>query len=532
MPTFAPGELRWATAWTLAATGLATLPYLAAWLLTPPGYQYTWVLSSPGDLFSYFAKIQQSASGAWLLGLSYTSEPHAPALLFPQYVLLGKLAALTGLPGPLLYHLLRIVAGIVLLLVAYRFIAAVCASVSVRRTAFLFTALGGGLSWITSSFGAVGVEVTIPESNTFHTLLANPHFALSTAALLAIAMLLLTAAPRFPWRAMVQASGLAAAAVVMQPFFVMLMFCVGGLWAALVVWRLGLRSVTLSPSLALPALATVAAGGFMWLQVQGSPVMAGWTTQNLTISPPPLHLAIGYGLLLPFALLGLVVAWRTPEAAGLTRSGALLLIAWTIAVPLMFYAPVAWQRRLTEGAHVPLSVLAAAGLWWCGQRMPQPAWRWLRAGVMATLAAGTLWMVIFMLVGAQHLRIPFYLPQDDAAALDWLHGHAASGEVVLASPLMGNAIPGWAPVRAYWGHPFETVDSNTKLARVTQFFSPGATANERCRLMADAGAGYVYEGAVERRDLGGTLAGQPGLTPVFQAQGAAIYRVAACPGGV
>ena len=62
-------------------------------------------------------------------------QQQGPALLFPQYVLLGKLGALTGLPAPLLYHLARVGCGAVLLLAAYRFLAAVITELAVRRLA-------------------------------------------------------------------------------------------------------------------------------------------------------------------------------------------------------------------------------------------------------------------------------------------------------------------------------------------------------------------------------------------------------------
>ncbi len=528
MPSLHPGELRWAAIWTVVVLALASLPYPIAWALTPPGYTFTWVLTTPFDVFSYLSKMGEAARGAWLLHLPYTSEPHPPALLFPQYVLLAKLGAVTGVGNLVAFHLFRIAGGAVLLLAGYLFIVTLSPQVTVRRTAFAFTAIGGSLSWLTSGFGVIGIDATVPESNTFHTLFANGHFALAMAALYGVALLVLRSAPSFPWRRMVVAALLAALAVVLQPFFVILMGFVGVLWTGLFLLRRGMPAGWCKPPLALIPLAVGGTAALYWLQLQTNVATAGWIAQNLTPSPSPLHVLAGYGLIAPLALLGLARAWRDPEGAGLTRDGALLLLAWAIALPVMLYAPFQFQRRLSEGAHVPLSLLAAAGLWWWAQRLGPRAWGWLRLASVAVLGLGTLWLVGLSLLGALTLRTPFYLPNDDLAALQWLGRNGNEGNVVLAAPAMGNAIPAYAPVRVYWGHTLETSDQARKLAATDRFFSPAPSASERCALLAEAGITYVYEGAVERGKLAGTLAGQPGLTVAQQWPGATVWRVTGC----
>jgi len=529
MPRFAPDEVRWAVACGAVVLALATLPYLAAWMLTPAGHQYTWVLSSAFDVFSYYAKIQQSVSGAWLLHLPYTADPHAPAFLFPQYLLLGKLGASMGLPNAALYHLLRVVGGGALLAAAYLFIATVAQQVAVRRAAFLFTGLGGGFSWLTGFFGVIGTDTTVPETNTFHILLVNPHFALATAALLSVVNLMVWSGLRLKPLTAIAATVLATAAVMMQPFFVLLSAGLTGSFTLLSLLRHGVRAPGSNAWFLLPACAAVATAGLMWLELQGNATLRAWTAQNQNPTPPPLHLLTGYGVLIPLAVIGGIRVWRTSGADTTQRSAALVALAWVLAVPVMVYLPGQVQRRLAEGSHVPLSVLAALGLWWLAQRWGPTTWPWLRLGAMATLITGTFWMSALMVVGASTLRIPFYLPDDDTAALQWFQQNAAPGEIVLASPTMGNVIPGYAPVRAYWGHAFETVDATAKLGPVIRFFSAAASERERCQLLADGSITYVYEGAVERRDLAGaTLREQRGLAVAFTRPEATVYRVTGC----
>ncbi len=117
-------ESRWALLWAVVVVGLTCLPYVAAWWLAPDGTQYTGLLVNPLDGETYFAKMQQGARGDWLFHLPFTPEPHQGAFVNTFYLVLGHLSALLRLPVPLVYHLARAIAGLFLLLVAYRFIAA------------------------------------------------------------------------------------------------------------------------------------------------------------------------------------------------------------------------------------------------------------------------------------------------------------------------------------------------------------------------------------------------------------------------
>jgi hypothetical protein len=63
----------------------------------------------------------------------------------------------------------------------------------------------------------------------------------------------------------------------------------------------------------------------------------------------------------------------------------------------------------------------------------------------------------------------------------------------------GNFLPGWAPVRSYYGHGPETIDIATKKENVQRFYAGGTDDGWRQAFLAENGVRYVLEGPAERR---------------------------------
>src|SRR5512136_717753 len=113
MPPFGRpnSEIIWVIVVSAFVIALASLPYAAVYLTTPPDLRFVGTLLNPLDGDSYLAKMQFGAQGDWLFHLPYTAQDHPGALLFSFHILLGHVAAWTCLPIPLVYQLARIVTG-------------------------------------------------------------------------------------------------------------------------------------------------------------------------------------------------------------------------------------------------------------------------------------------------------------------------------------------------------------------------------------------------------------------------------------
>jgi len=250
---------------------------------------------------------------------------------------------------------------------------------------------------------------------------------------------------------------------------------------------------------------------------QQNPVLAAWTEQNVTPSPPFWLTLVGYGFLVLLAVVGTV--WCVRHRQGL------FLIIWTVLALVLLYAPFALQRRLMMGLHVPIATLAALGL-------TQVLWAWAgprRVAVsvvtLFTLFVGTLFIVFVCIIGAAKAEWPLAMTTGEKAALDWLRASTDRSEVVLAAPHTGLWIPAWAGNRVIYGHPFETIEADKKKAAVDSFFKGQA---DPAQVVRQYNVHYIFYGPEERALV---RAPGPGLTGTLASEVAysnpevTLYRI-------
>jgi hypothetical protein len=505
-----PKEWRWALAWALLIVAISCLPYLVAWIATPAGYQFGGILVNRADGNSYLAKMRQGWAGAWQFHLTYTPEPHDGAYIFLFYLGLGHLARWTGLPLLLVYHGARVLAGLALLLAVYAFVAHLTGDLRERRLAFVLVSTSAGLGWLGAALGTFPIDLSVPEAFPFFSLLTNPHFPLALALMLAVVMGVVwpTAGLR-RWLA----PGLAGLALaVIQPFALAPLYVMIALYLLLRAWL----------DRAWPRPELVAAAGVVafstppllydaWVYTT-NPALSAWAAQNVTPAPRVLDLALGFGLVGLLAIASGVAAARSRDRGGLA------LLAWSVGTLALVYAPFALQRRFLTGLGLPLAMLAALGLS-----------RWL-AGRMAALAVGfsalgNLFLLLILTLGVlagQKQPDSFarlYLSQDEATAMQWLLVNAPD-EVVLAAPRTALLLPGWAGVRVFAGHPFETIDAKAKEAQAEACFRGELSPAAWQALREQYHIRYVFVGPAERA-LGDGLST---LEPAFRQGDVTIYR--------
>lgn len=509
---------------------LTTVPYLVGVLAAGDGWTFGGFVFGAEDGYSYLAKMRLGARGDWLFTLRYTHEPHDGAPLFLPYLLLGRLTALVvdprspQLPAALAltFHLARLVCGLGLILVTYRFVAAFVHRPLTRFWALLAITLGGGLGWLATVSGvtdALPVDFYVPEGFSFLILLGLPHLALARMALLGGLLLLFRAvgAGMSGWLRYALAAGLCWAVMgLCVPFYLAVLYVVLGAWgmAAWVrtrrfPWALAWRAGT-AVLVTLPLL-LVTARAFLTNEVLGT-----WSAQNQLPSPAPGHYALAYGLLAVPALVGARWAWRSGNLPHL------LLVGWVIAAPVLVYLPVNVQRRLLEGIIVPLGVLAVAGM-----RLSLPRGRrWQRAPIawLAVLLSGTVLFWLGALLTVLKPARPLFQSSAELRAMTALNRIAPRDAVALSLKETGNVLPAWTDLKAYVGHGPETVDADEKERLAEQFFAGALDPATQRDLLAVVD--YVFWGLQEQalagagRTLDLPLALSPGQTaPVL------IYEV-------
>ncbi len=504
------GEYLFVLLFGLVALTITSVPYLLGAALATEERIFGGFVYATEDCYSYLAKMRQGAEGAWLFRIAYTAETHPRALFFPFHLLLGKVAAL--LPGSeadlttcmvWVYHGARWVCGLILLATTYRFLAAFTQRVEVRRLAWLMVTFGGGLGWLLVAVGQPGwlgsmpLDFILPEGFTFLVLYAFPHIALARSLLLWGFLFLLRAwdhsdgpDPRLAglkWAARAGFLWLAMGLIV--PFYVGVAWAVmGAAWVALgmrrrrVCWRQGWLA-GLAVALSAPI---VAYSGWVFTTDE---VYRTWAAQNLVLSPHPFHYLAAYGVLLAWAAFAAREAW-------LDEGPAWLALAWVVVVPLLVYLPFNLQRRLVEGVQVPLSLLAAWGVFHFG-------WRGFRLGVIVAFLLIGLALTNVMLVAGNCLALrgrpaPIYRDAEEVAVMDWLSERVDFEDVVLTTYESGNYLPARARARVFVGHGPETVRADEKKALVARFYDATTGDGWRRRLLDEYGVDYVFWGPTER----------------------------------
>jgi hypothetical protein len=204
----------------------------------------------------------------------------------------------------------------------------------------------------------------------------------------------------------------------------------------------------------------------------------------------------------------------------------LFLLGWVGSVVVLLYLPTPLQRRFITGLHVPLTLLAALGLEQIVLPRVQARRRALVTGLIVGFTALTnLFVPLVSVVGVAQGRQPLVMTGDQAAASAWLRGNTAWTDTVLVPPDAGQFIPAWAGNRVVYGHPFETIDAETKEAEATHFFSPEATTADRRDLLDRYGVRYVLALTAEPNLKPLAL----GLTPIWSQGHAILYRVEVTP---
>jgi hypothetical protein len=517
-------ERRWLVGAALLVLLIASLPYLFGAVAAGPDRVFTGLQVNPLDGLSYLAKMRLGYDGGWLFHLLFTPEQGQGVFLFTYFIVLGQLARILDLPLIVVFHAARLIGGFALLWMIYELIARVTSGIDLRRRAWWIVALSSGVGWLATLLGHAGsADMTIPESNTFYSLIANAHFALAAAMMIGMFILILEMRS-FSIGRVIMLAVLSLMLAIIQPFAPVAVYGLAGVTLLMLWWRNahahpGRNEVQSGDARAFPRsqfIAAVISGLItapllllLYSATQADAILRAWSQQNQTPSPPPMDYVLGYGLLWIFAFFGMRQAWQRKS------DWDVLLLAWIIVTLPMLYAPFPLQRRLSLGLHVPIGILAAIGLTEIVRA------RWARRALIG-VALLTSAFIELALVGGAAARDPrVYLATNEAAALGWLQANAPHDAVVLASPEMGGFIPAFAGQRVVYGHPYETVNAKIREQQVMDFFSG---AIDQSQMVRDYSIGYIFVGPRERK-LGVLDTTHLPVEEVFSSGDVAVYRV-------
>jgi hypothetical protein len=508
---------------------LTSLPYLYGSLSSPADRHFMGVVLDVPDTAQYFSWLRAHQQ-ALLVSNWMTPEPNQPAFFNLLWFGLGRLALWTGMGLAESFQLLRIVAGAAFSFALFWLYGLLAES---RREQWLATALvlvGGGVGWIwviekyiaKRSELLFPLDVQVAEPNALLSLIGYPHFLLAAAFVLAIFGLFIVGVRSGRMAAYLLAGLLGLALGLQHAYDLITVYFVLGAFVALLWWShkrfplreaIGLVLIGLISSPPAAYFAYLTSHDPTWRQVLAQFGNAGVYTPN------PLHLLVVFGPQLPLALAAL------PSLIRQRRDVDLMLLAWVVVGFGLLYIPTDFQIHMLNPYQVPLALLAVRVAL---KIAAAPRASWLRRAAPALLLLVAipvnLYLFSWRFVDLGRHQAPYYLHQNEVAAIRWLDQQSDNG-VVFSDETLGQYVPALAGKRAMLAHWAQTVDYYTKRAEVARFFDPSTPTAERAALLQRYNVTYVLAGEAELRAGARVALDTPLLEKTFDSPSAVVYRV-------
>lgn len=524
------------------------LPYIFGWWLTPPGMRYFWLIYNPDDQNVHLMWARQAMEGKVFFHDLFTTEPH-PGLFTNLFsLLLGWFCRLTGISLHFGYQIFRTLVAFAFLLTANWF---GCFFLRSERSRFLFLLLVGFSSgfgwslvlfwWLAGQrppffFVDVSPELTMPEAISFLSLTVAPLAALGVTLVMASFACLLTAIRTGRFKTFLPLATLFGMLVVnVHTYAAIPMLIAVALWQVLqtiAIGRLNLRELAAILSFAFPTILLLGGQAFLF-SLDPAFVQKASTP---TLTPSPVILIGSYGFIALGALWGLTIAWEK------WRSGEkdwALVFSWTFAILVSIYLPVSFQRKMIEGLHIALCLLATLTLerlmeWGekkreqvvgVSQKKPtshtaDPATyrnRLTLWGILTVLTLMTPSQVAFLALNgywlthnnliydtrfnppySRMMMPPYYLSRQHLKLFDWIERNAKRGEAILCHPMLGNYLPVLAGKKVFIGHWAETLNFSEKLKFAVAIWRGLVPPEEAEKLFRQHKIRYVLETDFER----------------------------------
>ncbi|MDD5039548.1 MAG: hypothetical protein PHY34_00170 [Patescibacteria group bacterium] len=513
---------------------ITAAPYLYGYFTRPTGMVYTGLHHlTPGDTNVFLSMIEQVKQGHAVFLNLYTGEAQSRIFINPLWLSVGLFAKAFDMPNLLALHIARSILIAVFIFVVYLFIAYVIRHQRWRVWVLILIVFSSGLGVFFNPFlfdpnniEEHPTDIWVPESITFLTLYHTPHIIASLTLIVLVFLLMLLAfdTNRVSYSV---AAGIANLFLTwFHPFnaptialTLAIFICVQCIRSRTVLWQYLKHGVVL-------ALFTVPPVLYLYLISRADWVIRNWSAQNILNSPSIWMYLIGFGLLLPLAAVG---AWKL---RGKPTSRHIFVLSWIAATMALVYFPVAFQRRMIEGFHIPLSILAFIGV----ASVVSVISRKRGSDSMAPVIVLIVLFVFLPLTNAQivgqdiHLyqtkkALPYYLTEQEVEAMHWLRDHVGEREVIFSSYYMGNFIPAYSGRVVWVGHGPQTINLQEKFTASEWFWQDDTDSTGKKQFLNEQNIAYVFYGQKEKESGSYDPDTKAYLEAIFRNRDVSIYRV-------
>ncbi len=498
---------------------VTTFPYLYAYFSTPPNLYWLGTHSlTSADIPFYYSFIEQAKQGHWLFRSLMTSEPHPRLLFNPLFIGMGWMAKIFNLSNTAIFQLTRIILIPFCLVILYIFISYFFEEKNKRKICFIFLLFSSGLGAVFSGllykiatadpvlfWYFWPMDLWTPESNTFLTLYHNPLHIVALILIVLTFLFLLLALENNKVKYSIGAGLCGLLLFLVHPYHVPTIYGVTGVYLAIqflnrkIAFRY-VKHYLILIAISLPSVIYhLLLLKYDWARSQ---TWKGW----FGYTPSPWVALISYGFPLLFAVAGILILRKNKfEDKKLNFLTVWLVLGW-----LLIYAWfLKWPRRLTHGLQVPMIILATLGIFWFYNYLRQKLFfkkifgTWVNPVFLLPPTIFIFSFSIFFILASDldyfnKKATIFYITQEKKQALDWLKKNTSENSVILASPFIGNLVPGFAGRITFVGHNPETANYFQKYEEAILFFKFNSADTWKEKFLKKIGINYIFWSGEEK----------------------------------
>jgi hypothetical protein len=535
-------EWRFVVVLGLFLLSLTSLPTFIGLISTPQANIFLGLQSSNfTDTPVYYSWIEQTKEGNFFFKNLFTSEPEPRFIFDPFWLAVGFFAKMFSLSSLAAYQFAKLFLIFVFCGVGYIFISYFFKQERERKIGFLFLIFASGLGAITtviikifsSSFWPLPMDLWVPEAFTFYTLYQSPHFIASLTLMLVIFLLTLLFLEK---QKIIYSVGAAIASLFLfqfHPYQIITVFGVLGIFALILTFKnRKINFILLKHYLIIILFSSPAIIYHLWT-LQKFWTRQQFAIQNICLTPDILTTFLSYGFLMILTLFGVVNFLIKKNY----NQKTIFLLAWLPTQFLLIYAPVNFQRRLTEGLQVVLAIMSVVGFLFLREfanfKNYQKKYPFLFQNKFFSIL---LFILLFSLSNFYILikdlnyylsppaRYSAYISNSKGEAIRWLKENTTQNSIVLSDATNGNLIPAIALRTVYLGQWGMTADVSAKVILVKSFFE---TYNNKSRadFLRINKIDYLFYGAEEKTFTNFNPETVEYLENVYQNGEVVIYKV-------
>ncbi|OGG00143.1 hypothetical protein A3D78_05240 [Candidatus Gottesmanbacteria bacterium RIFCSPHIGHO2_02_FULL_39_14] len=490
------------------------------------------------DYFSYLSYITLGIHGYWLKHSPYTTEATSSGMFHIFYLLLGKLASVSNIWVPYIYHLSRFISLeiyiISLYLLSYLLLGK---TVAIWGGLFSLIATISPISFFKDTVNFNMYIAGIPwwiNQDALRRLNAVPHHILGQA-LLSISIIFFILFIRHHKLVYAFFSGILIllGGLIFPPILAVYLICIP---AAFILSTL--RNILVNKRIFFKKFQIFGLGLIIILNLLAYLIITAQEKQGFPWNHIRLFEIEMYNFRPEFnreavLSLGLAVFFSLPAIIVIIKHlniDYLLVAFWAllpfILLPLANIINIPKHRILQISPYVPLGILTAYFIFKMIPKIRKNLLQFalvfifLLINLSVSLKILTLRLQAFDFYSSGH---QFHMPSKTYKALTFIEKNIPKESNFLSTMMMGNIIPAFTLMRSYVGHTDLTIQAWEKENFSKNFFSMKLSENEAEEFLKNNNIDYIYFGELEKQ-LGGNINDYPFLRLIFQNEVVSIYR--------